>query len=253
MSKFKRINLKKIVPSNLDIKSYQKLDTFWHLSVLFMKHPPNWQGFMSSIIHGHHSISHISYHPMIPLNPSSYQAVYSTLVFVNDQIKKKKICCTSLTFDQPLYWKVSEIKEDKAPELDSMHLKLGGFHQLMSFLGAGCKLMQDAGLAELWTSVYKENSLPKMMEGKAYSRCLRVCLLTDSSLHHTSLSANDGASNTDEYVYEPIDTFDDTDEIIDLDSNIFEVLNDEKINDAHSEEENENETSLKNILLETNC
>ena len=59
---------------------------------------------------------------MIPINPSSYEAVYSTLVFVKDEIKKKKICCTSLTFDQPLYWKASEIKEDKAPELDSIHL-----------------------------------------------------------------------------------------------------------------------------------
>ena len=56
------------------------------------------------------------------------------------------MCCTSLTLEQPLYWKAKEIKADKSPEFDSVYLKLGGFHQLMSFLGAGCKLMEDAGL-----------------------------------------------------------------------------------------------------------
>ena len=247
MQKFKKINLKKIVSSDLDITMYQKLDTFWHISGLFMENPPNWQGFMASIIHGNHSISHISYHPMIILNTSSYEAVYSTLVFVNDQIKKKKICCTSLTFDQPLYWKASEIKEDKAPELDSIHLKHGGFHQLMSFMGAGCKLMQDTGLAELWTTVYKKNSLPKMMEGKAYSRCLRACLLTDSALHYTVLSANEGTANTEERVYEPIDTFNNADELIDLDSNIFELLNDENLDDTHGEEDDEDRLLLEKL------
>ena len=65
VSKFKKIKLKKIVPFNLNIKTFQKLDTFWHLSALFMENTPNWQGFMSSIIHGNHYLSHIvsSYDP----------------------------------------------------------------------------------------------------------------------------------------------------------------------------------------------
>ena len=37
----------------------------------------------------------------------------------------------------------------------------------MSSMGAGCKFMQDAGLKEIWSTVYKENSLLKMCEGKA--------------------------------------------------------------------------------------
>ena len=93
------------------------------------------------------------------------------------------MCCTSLTFDQPLPWKAKEIKAGKSPEFDSIYLKLGDFHQLMSFLGGGCKLMKDAGLKELWSTVYRENFLPKMIEGKAYSRCPRAVLLTDSALH----------------------------------------------------------------------
>ena len=61
----------------------------------------------------------------------------------------------------------------------------------MYFMGAGCKLMRDAGLKWVWCIVYKENSLLKILEGKVYSRCLRTCLLTDTALHFKLLSGND--------------------------------------------------------------
>ena len=65
--------------------------------------------------------------------------------------------------------------------------------------------MQDAGLKELWSTVYKENSLPKMLEGKAYSRCLRACLLTDAALHFTLLSGNDHSQEKEKenVIFEP--------------------------------------------------
>ena len=170
-----------------------------------MKNAPNWHCFMANIIHGKHLPAQVKYHPNIPLDPSSYDAVYSTMSFVKQEIKQKRICCTSLTFDLPLFWKASEIKADKSPEFDCIHLKLGGFHQLMSFMGAGCKLMQDAGLKEVWSTVYKENSLPKMLEGKAYSSCLRACLLTDTALHFALLSGNDHSQENEEHqIFEPI-------------------------------------------------
>ena len=156
-----------------------------------MDKPPNRQRFMADIIHETPQPLQIQFRPVIPLDPPSYEAVYSTLSFVNEEIKKKSMCCTSLTFDQPLYWKAKEIKVDKSPEFDSVYLKLGGFHQLMSFLGAGCKLMVDAGLKELWSTVYQETSLPKMIEGKPYSRCLRAVLLTDFALHFCLLSTKE--------------------------------------------------------------
>ena len=112
------------------------------------------------------------------------------MFFVKQQIKQKRVCCTSLTFDLPLFWKAPEIKADKSPKFDCIYLKLGGLRRLISFIGAGCKLMQDAGLKKTWSTVYKENSLPKMLEGKDYSRCLRACLLTDTALHFTSPSDN---------------------------------------------------------------
>ena len=68
----------------------------------------------------------------------------------------------------------------------------------MSFMGAGCKLMQDVGLREVWSTVYKENSVPKMLEGKAYSCCLRACLLTDTAQHFSLLSGNDHSQENEE-------------------------------------------------------
>ena len=53
----------------------------------------------------------------------------------------------------------------------------------MSFMGAGCKLMEDSGLDGLWATDYANNSLPKVMEGKAHTKTLRACLLTNAALH----------------------------------------------------------------------
>ena len=48
-----------------------------------------------------------------------------------------------------------------------------------------------------------------MLEGKAYSHCLRVCLHTDTALHFTLLSGNDHSQENEEnQIFEPIQTFD---------------------------------------------
>ena len=43
--------------------------------------------------------------------------------------------------------------------------------------------MEDSGLEDLWATSCARKSLPKMMEGKAYTKTLRACLLTDAALH----------------------------------------------------------------------
>jgi hypothetical protein len=68
--------------------------------------------------------------PMIPLNPSSDEAMYSTIMsYVYTQAKKANMCCATLTFDQPLYLKAKKIKADSGSEFDHMLLRLGGFYQ----------------------------------------------------------------------------------------------------------------------------
>ena len=102
----------------------------------------------------------------------------------------------------------------------------------MSFMGVGCKLMQDAGLKEVWSTVHKENPLPKMLEGKAYSRCLRACLLTDTALHFTLLSVGDHSQKNEEnQILEPIQTSDNNEDVVDFvhDGNIFNFLDNNEL------------------------
>ena len=103
VSKFKKITVKLSNSSQYDTSLHEILDTFWLVSNSFIEKPPNWQGFMADIVHGMPLPSQIRYRPIIPLDPSSYEAVYSTMSFIKEEIKKKAICCVSLTFDQPLY------------------------------------------------------------------------------------------------------------------------------------------------------
>ena len=58
---------------------------------LFMKNASNWHGFMANTIHGKHLPAQVKYHSNIPLDPSSYDAIYSTMSFVKQQIKQKRI------------------------------------------------------------------------------------------------------------------------------------------------------------------
>ena len=90
ISKFKKTFVKFCDPSQLDTSLYDILDTFWLLSSSLMEKPPNQQGFMADIIHGIPLPPQIQFHLVIPLDPSSYEAVYSTLSFVNEEIRKSQ-------------------------------------------------------------------------------------------------------------------------------------------------------------------
>ena len=122
---------------------------------------------------------------MIPLNPQSNQAVFIPINFVRSQARICGMCCGNLTFDQPLYLKSFKIKQGNHPQFQHLFFPVGGFHQLMSIVGARCKLMEDSGLDGLSPTIYANNSLPKMMESKT----LRSYLLTDAALHISLLRA----------------------------------------------------------------
>lgn len=121
-----------------------------------MKNARNSNGFMVSIIHGKHLPTEVKDHPNIPFYPSMYDGICSTMSFVKQQIKPKMISCKSLTFHLSFFWKESEIKTDKFPMFNLYSLKLGGFHQLISFMVTRCNLMQDAGFKEVWSTVYEK-------------------------------------------------------------------------------------------------
>ena len=117
--------------------------------------------------------------PIIDLSSSDETCLYSTLLFIKDEAKKKKIEVPCITFDQPLWQKAVGIVEDK--NLDIV-CRLGGFHTFMSFLGSVGKVMMGSGLEELFEEVYSEDTVKHMISGKAYARSLRAHLMTQSAL-----------------------------------------------------------------------
>jgi len=61
-------------------------------------------------------------------------------------------------------------------------IRLGGFHLLMSYLGAIGYLMSGSGLKELLSTIYAPLSVEKMMQGLAFARAVRGHLLATASL-----------------------------------------------------------------------
>ena len=83
--------------------------------------------------------------PIIDLSPTDPTCIYTTLKFVIDQAKSLNIKTPVLTFDPPLWLKVSDIKNCKSMDIV---LILGGFHLMMSFMGSIGSLMKGLGLSE---------------------------------------------------------------------------------------------------------
>ena len=80
---------------------------------------------------------------MINLHITSRTALHSLLCFVVEQSKNNKLPTASITFDQPLYVKTSEVVMSHKMEA---FVRLGDFHQLQSFLGSIGSLMEGSGL-----------------------------------------------------------------------------------------------------------
>ena len=77
-----------------------------------------------------------------------------------------------LTFDHPLYWKSMSIKEqqDESSALKKIVLRIGGFHQMMSFPGSIGYIMQVSGLQALFELIYAEGRINAMLNVKNISR-----------------------------------------------------------------------------------
>ena len=88
---------------------------------------------MSNIIDEHFHYLTVQFNPMVSLNPKTYEAIYSTKPFLNEQSGLSGLCCEALTFDQPLYLKAEKKKQGNLEEVRSLHIQLDRFHQLMSF------------------------------------------------------------------------------------------------------------------------
>ena len=91
---------------------------------------------------------------------------------------------TFVTFDQPLYLKAREILASRKgdPNLQNVVIRLGGFHLVMSFMGAIGFIMQGSGLSDLFNTIYAAISTEKIMTGHAYAKAVRAHLLAHKTL-----------------------------------------------------------------------
>ena len=135
----------------------------------------------------------------------------------------------------------------------------------MSFLGAGCKLFEGGGIEEIWCAVYAKKSIPKIIEEKAYAKCLRACLLTDAALHltllHTdiesALKKEDEEQISDNDCSEEMDVGDNIFSIIaqwstnptETDNGVLDIINSVEETESTTEEVNQIISFLRSRLL----
>jgi hypothetical protein len=103
---------------------------------------------------------------------------------------------TSVTFDQPLFWKALCIitNENTESDLKQIVLHLGRFHTEMSFLGSIGRLMAGSGLHEVLETAYASNAVNHMLSGKAVSRAVRGFMMVDNALHILLMKESFGVS-----------------------------------------------------------
>lgn len=177
-----------------------------------------WHGFMESV-HAQKDFkkSRIIYLPFINNPPNKYETVYTALLQAEAQRQQSKLADIFVTFDQPLYLKAREIKflvaqrakaarearkakeangedvedeEDVKDIFEHVHIRLGGFHLAMSFLGCIGFVMKGSGLKNILCTIYAENTVDKLLDGHLYARAVRGHLLVSLSLYLTILQTS---------------------------------------------------------------
>ncbi|KAE8740784.1 hypothetical protein FOCC_FOCC013683 [Frankliniella occidentalis] len=123
-----------------------------------------------------HDVSAFLPLPFILMPVSEPSTLYTALRYARKRCGddyKQKTCV--VTLDLPLFLKAMDI-------LPFVVVRLGGFHLLMSFMGAVGALMGGSGLADLWKEVYAKNSADAMAGGHAYKRALLAHFLTQAAI-----------------------------------------------------------------------
>lgn len=131
-----------------------------------------------------YSVSRIICQPFINEPPSNKGTLNTALSFARSECDKLHQKTCFVTFDQPLYHKARIIiaESQERGKLKNVVVRLGGFHLLMSYLGAIGYIMADSGLEALWSIVYAPQSVKQMLSGHAFARAMRAHILTFTAL-----------------------------------------------------------------------
>ena len=132
---------------------------------------------------------------MVDMDPTNINCVYSTLYFINRHCLKYDII-PLVTFDQPLWFKAKQI-QIQCEEFNYLTLNLGGFHTIMSFLGAIGHIMKGSGLESVLQLVYASHTVKHMLVGKAYERSIRGHLIVDVALNSIIMKKSELTNSTE--------------------------------------------------------
>ena len=180
-------NLETVIQEPESARTGKQVDFLWIWNSWLQKSPvPGWNEFMDTVYNNisSYNTSEILPLPFVNLDPSNPSTIYTCLLHAAEEGEKVGQSKTVVTFDQPLYAKACEMVLAAEPNSPLSHLiiRLGGFHLLKSFLGAIGNIMAGSGFEQLWETIYEKNTIPHMMSGHAYARCLRAHFLTQQAL-----------------------------------------------------------------------
>ena len=136
----------------------------------FAQPVPNWQGMMQVLQKdcNYPGQSTVAFIPSVDMYPGDKTCILSTLQYISN-LASKQNAPPVVTFDQLLFWKASQIK-DEVPDTSPVHdvvLLLGSFHTFMNLLGAIWPLVKGSGLFE---TICCDNAVGHIMNGNAVQR-----------------------------------------------------------------------------------
>ena len=149
----------------------------------------NWHGFMNKCpgFNSDFCTTRVIALSFIKAPPSEHTTILTALIDARQRANKNKQKHCFVTFDLPLFMKAFGIIASIDPANDpynlrSIILRLGGFHLLMSFLGAIGNIMTGSGLKEVFCTFYEELSADKALAGHAFSRSIRGHFICHAAL-----------------------------------------------------------------------
>lgn len=158
--------------TEINMKNCAWLSTF----MFDLDNKASWNGYMANEVSGYFETTSVIPLPMINLDPGNLTTLHSALIFAKKMAVEHSQDLCSVTFDQPLFLKATDIVESAPADspLKRIFVRLGGFHLLMSFLGSIGYIMSNSGLEDMWETVFARNSISSMLTGHSYASSLRA-------------------------------------------------------------------------------
>ena len=158
---------------------------------------PAWSGFNAILSQSSISVANVRYLPFISAPPSDFSTVYTALLRLISVAKSLGQTHILVTADLAIYSKAQQIIWSKPELQDSITMRLGGMHLIMTFIGSIGKLYGDGGLLDILTSsnVYANGTAQMMLQGKHYAKGIRGVKVAHEAMTHLYLSAAESYAN----------------------------------------------------------